>query len=195
MELYRQLKVSNRETGERFGKWTIIGATFMCRLANDKNRGKVAVCECECGRVSVIRYAQLRYGGTSECQSCVGNKAKLANRSHGMSYKTEFFIWANMVQRCHNENNPNFLYYGARGVTVCDRWRHSFQAFYEDMGPRPSKQYTLDRINNDGNYEPGNCKWSTQKEQQNNRRPMYTVKPKRPYPKGVTRKRQRTNAT
>lgn len=75
-----------------------------------------------------------------------------------------------MKARCHRPSDPRFSYYGGRGISVCDRWREDFAAFFADMGPRPSSKHSIDRINNDGNYEPGNCRWATQKEQMNNTR-------------------------
>lgn len=79
-------------------------------------------------------------------------------------------IYTGMMHRCANPNSPSFRHYGARGITVCERWRNSFEAFAADMGPRPSPNHSLDRINNDGNYEPGNCRWATWLEQARNRR-------------------------
>ena len=78
--------------------------------------------------------------------------------------------WYNMKQRCYNEATPDYAYYGARGIGVCDRWLNSLEAFATDMGEKPSPQHTVDRINNEGNYTPSNCKWSTFKEQNRNRR-------------------------
>jgi len=83
---------------------------------------------------------------------------------------TEYKIWASMKTRCLNERDPAFRYYGARGITVCDRWRDSFEAFLEDMGARPSAEHTLEREDNNGNYEPGNCKWATRVTQMRNTR-------------------------
>lgn len=79
-------------------------------------------------------------------------------------------LWLTMIARCHRPAHISYKHYGARGVSVCQRWRGSYDAFAADMGPRPSPKHTVDRINSDGNYEPGNCRWATQAEQQRNRR-------------------------
>lgn len=96
------------------------------------------------------------------------------NYRHGYKtagrYSTEYAIWNGMRARCHNPNNPNFQRYGARGITVCDAWRSDFLMFLNDMGRRPSARHTLDRVDNDGNYTPENCRWATLKDQCRNRR-------------------------
>jgi len=92
-----------------------------------------------------------------------------AKQKHGMSKTTEYRIWTAMIQRCHNKKTPSYRSYGKRGIQVCDSWRKSFLAFFADMGPRPAG-LSLDRINNDGNYEPANCRWATKHEQARNRR-------------------------
>ena len=88
---------------------------------------------------------------------------------HGMYGTRVYRTWNMMIQRCHNERNPNFKHYGGRGIVVCDQWRKSFAAFYADVGDRPEGK-SLDRIDNDRGYEPGNCRWATQAEQRRNTR-------------------------
>jgi hypothetical protein len=102
-------------------------------------------------------------------------RGKREPEQHGQTGTPEYIAWANMLQRCHNPRNPTYARYGACGVVVCDNWRRSFTAFLEDVGPRPTRRHTLDRIDNEGNYEPGNVRWATWKVQSNNRRPRGTV--------------------
>lgn len=89
---------------------------------------------------------------------------------HGMTESSEYKIWGKMRDRCNNPASTHYRNYGGRGIKVCERWQHSFLAFYEDIGPRPDPSYSIDRIDNDGNYEPGNVKWATRHEQAINQR-------------------------
>lgn len=93
----------------------------------------------------------------------------LFTASHGMTKTPEYRAWASMRQRCANPKSARYDNYGGRGISVCDRWQ-SFEAFFADMGPRPTSEHSIDRIDNDGNYEPGNCHWATRSEQQQNKR-------------------------
>lgn len=97
-------------------------------------------------------------------------KTKISFEMHGMSTTSEHCIWRSMKNRCHSPGDKGYRLYGGRGIQVCERWRNSFSAFYADMGPRPTAKHSIDRINNERNYEPGNCRWATREEQGNNTR-------------------------
>jgi len=101
-----------------------------------------------------------------------------APRYDCLNYEIEYRAWANMISRCTNRNQPVYKNYGARGIKVCKRWRESFEAFLEDMGSKPSPELSLDRIDNDGDYKPGNCRWATAKQQANNRRDGKSGRPR-----------------
>lgn len=120
-------------------------------------------CQCECGKVCVVAGCDLRRGATKSC-GCT--------RTHGMSGVPEHGVWKKMKQRCENPSNPKFPLYGGRGICVCPRWcgKDGFENFLADMGPRPQKQMQIDRIDVNGNYEPGNCRWTTCKKNNRNRR-------------------------
>lgn len=126
------------------------------------------VCRCDCGRRVTVIGVNLTSGMTQSCGCLRARRSREVNATHGMSKKTEYTIWLNMRRRCTDPNVKGYKYYGGRGITVCERW-NTFENFLADMGRRPSWELTLDRINVNGNYEPGNCRWATWKQQANNK--------------------------
>jgi hypothetical protein len=128
------------------------------------------LCRCSCGKAKVLPSGHLRSGATKSCGCLHDEVAGDNNRTHGLS-KTYFDrIRLRMLGRCYNRFAHNFKHYGGRGISVCTRWRESLVAFAEDMGPRPTIRHTLDRIDNNGNYEPSNCRWATKVQQMRNTR-------------------------
>lgn len=149
--------------GNKFGMITVTEKT-------DKYSGthRLWLCSCECGGTAFATMSDLRSGRRRSC-GCLKKTARVTNGAHvGGKRMPEYGIWASMKERCSNPNQKSYARYGGRGIRVCPEWQ-DFSQFIRDMGPRPSSEHTIERENNDGNYEPSNCRWEPMSVQANNK--------------------------
>ena len=159
-------KIRRVQVGEKFGKLTVVEVFF-------EGRKRFCRCECECGNKNFVAKGGVLNGGDKKNCGCItrAEAFSIGRRTHGHKIRgvisKEYWCWQAMLMRCYNDNT-NYKWYGGAGITVCDRWRQSFQNFFDDMGKKPTEKHSIDRIVSTGNYEPDNCRWATVTEQRNN---------------------------
>lgn len=159
------------EIGQRFGQLIIVGPTGRC----DKHGAYYWLCRCDCGNETEVNKFSLFKGKVSGCGCTLADKIAATKIIHNGKGTRLYTCWNNMKARCLNPNNTHFHNYGGRGIKICDRWLNDFEAFRDDMGNAPSPKHSIDRIDVDGDYEPENCRWATQKEQMRNCRTNRSV--------------------
>lgn len=151
--------------GQKFGRLTALTREHE-RTTGGKIKWK---CICECGKEVVVPASALKLGNTTSCGCKRTDTIREVCTTHGMCDSPEYQIWAAMKARCSYERHKDFHSYGGRGIKVCDRWTGSFEAFYQDMGPRPTPAHSIERREVDANYSPDNCYWATALQQARNK--------------------------
>ena len=165
-----QERVKENLIGLRFGRWTVIE---MAGRYHVRNR-LMWLCFCDCGNRKTVVGDSLRSGASQSCGCLQKKRTGDAARTHGATGSAEHNIWNNMKQRCSNPRNPDYHSYGGRGISVCLSWERSFASFLLDMGFRPGGR-SIDRIDNDGDYTPKNCRWATPGQQAMNTRRVVLI--------------------
>lgn len=151
------------ETGKKYGRLTVIRRATL-------GKNYKLLCLCECGKETEVSVPSLRSGYTKSCGCLKKETATINSTKHGGHGSTEYRTWQAMIRRCTDKNHKNYTDYGGRGIAVCNRWLEGYSNFLEDMGIRPTKDHSIERIDNNGNYEKDNCKWETKINQGRNRR-------------------------
>jgi hypothetical protein len=151
-------------TGRTFGRLTVL------RRILPNSRGKVKwVCRCVCGKSVVVAGTALKSGNTTSCGCYNREQCRLRGMLHGQCGSKIYSTYHGIIARCYNKEAGSYPDYGGRGIKVCDRWREGFENFYSDMGDPPTPDHSIDRIDCNGDYEPGNCRWADWETQCNNK--------------------------
>ena len=153
------------QPGDQFGRWTVQSTHLKRRGGTNR---KMSVCLCSCGKTRHIPTYSLLSGRSKSCGCQRRNHVTHGATSGGAS--TEYRSWQRMKQRCYDPNTTGYEAWGGRGITVCPLWRDSFESFLSDMGAKPKGRFSIERVDNDGNYEPDNCYWATARQQARNTR-------------------------
>ena len=154
---------------QRFGRLRVIIPEG--RRTNTKGRrdsGRAALCLCDCGKLHAVTWHSLYSSNTTSCGCYAREQTTSRNTTHDLYDTTEYNSWITMKRRCSNPSAHAWHRYGGRGIKVCPEWERSFEAFLKDVGPKPSPQHSIERIDGNGNYEPSNCIWATHKQQMRN---------------------------
>lgn len=156
--------------GKKFGRWNVIGPRLTRWSKSGKTRKTVLFCRCDCGSERWVFQSGLINGISTSC-GCRNVEAIISRQTtHGGANTAEYKNWQTMKTRCSNPKVKSFTDYGSRGITVCPEWESSFLQFITDMGPRPSRNHTVERIDNEKGYCKDNCRWATRAEQNRNKR-------------------------
>lgn len=147
-----------------------VGSLLFIREVPRTTSRRRALFQCKCGGLKECDIVQAKMGRIASCGCLLSESHIKHGAALGGKVTTEYKIWRGIKERCLNTNNIGYVNYGGRGIKICERWVNSFESFLADMGCRPSRQHSIDRINNDGDYEHLNCRWATSADQQNNKR-------------------------
>ena len=164
---YKRPKLEDVRVGGKIGRLLLLKEI---RMPHGNRTDAGYLCKCDCGNEKQILRSNLLSGAVVSCGCFQKDIVRKTNKKHGKAGDKVYNTWAEMKSRCFDKGHISYDRYGGRGITVCDRWKNSFEAFYADMGDPPGKDYSIDRIDNNGNYELGNCRWATTTQQARNKR-------------------------